>query len=142
MVSCAEQISTRSSATGEESATRRPSLKRIVLGMSAEPRITPGSGATARLWVPLVHSGLSVKDADGNLRPVLAETVPTLENGLWKLYPDGRMETTWRLRDGARWHDGAPFTTDDLVFSLQVSRDREMGALSAVEYAVIDAVHA
>jgi len=62
----------------------------------------------------LVNPGLSVVDDHLVRRPALAEGVPTLENGLWKVFPDGRMETTWTIREGARWHDGAPFTTDDL----------------------------
>ena len=34
------------------------------------------------------------------------EAVPTLENGLWKVLPDGRMETSWRLKPGLVWQDG------------------------------------
>jgi peptide/nickel transport system substrate-binding protein len=74
----------------------------------------------------LVHAGLTINDNGGVLRPQLAETVPSIENGLWKLLPDGRMETMWRLRAGARWHDGVPFTADDLVFSARVGQDREV----------------
>src|SRR5947207_15093443 len=33
----------------------------------------------------MVNPGLAVVDDRGTLRPVLAEAVPTLENGLWKL---------------------------------------------------------
>jgi len=72
--------------------------------------------------------------------PGLAEAVPTLENGLWKLLPDGRMELTWTIREGARWHDGAPLTAEDLLFSLQVGRDREMSAFNAQAYAAIEEV--
>src|SRR5205809_5290578 len=43
----------------------------------------------------LVNAGLLVPDTAGQLRPQLAEAAPTLENGLWRLTPDGRMETTW-----------------------------------------------
>ncbi|MBM2813227.1 MAG: hypothetical protein HW416_3986, partial [Chloroflexi bacterium] len=75
-------------------------------------------------------------------QPRLAEAVPSIENGLWKLLPDGRMETTWKLRDGVRWHDGAPLTAEDLLFSLQVGRDREMSAFNAEGYASIEEVSA
>ncbi len=73
----------------------------------------------------LLHAGLSVEDDRGVRQPRLAEAVPSLENGQWQLFPDGRMETTWRIRDGAAWHDGTPLTVDDLVFSLRVGRDRD-----------------
>lgn len=72
-----------------------------------------------------VNSGLTALDSQGARRPVLAEAVPSLQNGLWKLLPDGTMELTWTIRPGATWHDGTPLTADDLIFTLTVSGDRE-----------------
>jgi peptide/nickel transport system substrate-binding protein len=69
---------------------------------------------------------------------MLAEAVPSLENGLWKLLPDGRMETTWRLRAAARWHDGAPVTAEDLLFSLRLGRDPENSAFNTHAYGSIE----
>jgi peptide/nickel transport system substrate-binding protein len=53
--------------------------------------------------------------------------VPTVENGLWIVSPDGRMQTTWRIRPGARWHDGTPLTSADLLFTIAVEQDKEVG---------------
>lgn len=75
----------------------------------------------------LLHAGLANDDEHGVLRPRLAEAAPSVENGLWRVLPDGRMETTWRIRAGARWHDGAPFTAGDLQFTAQVKQDQEAG---------------
>src|SRR6187401_1856705 len=36
----------------------------------------------------LFHAGLGVEDDQGNLRPRLAEELPTVENGKWKVLPD------------------------------------------------------
>src|SRR5438094_6376863 len=107
------------------SAGARDAVKRIVIGMHVEPDTRPSGSGPARAVVPLVASGLTVFGAQRTRHPTLAEAVPSLENGLWKLLPDGRMETTWVIHDGARWHDGVPLTAEDLVFSLQVGRDRE-----------------
>src|SRR5207244_1933657 len=74
----------------------------------------------------LVHAGLAVTDDAGTLRPRLAEAVPSLENGLWQLLPDSRMTTTWKIKPGAVWQDGAPFTSADLAFTLTVMRDPEI----------------
>lgn len=74
----------------------------------------------------LTNSGLANVDGQGRLRAQLGEKVPSIENGLWSLLPDGRMRTTWTLRRAAQWHDGAPFTTADLVFSARVWQDREL----------------
>src|SRR5207248_6900336 len=67
----------------------------------------------------------------------LAEQVPSVENGLWKLLPDGTMETTWNIRPNATWHDGQPFTADDLIFTLQVVRDPELPIFGNAAYAFI-----
>src|SRR5438094_9003919 len=52
------------------------------------------------------------------------------------------METTWKLRTGAEWHDGVPFTADDLLFSLEIGRDPQMAAFNNVGYTEIDEVTA
>jgi peptide/nickel transport system substrate-binding protein len=74
----------------------------------------------------LLNAGPAVVDEQGILHPQLAEAVPTTENGLWKVFPDGRMETTWKLKPGVKWHDGRPFSSDDLLFTINVDRDREV----------------
>jgi peptide/nickel transport system substrate-binding protein len=87
----------------------------------ADPAI-PGVGAVEAL----VNVGLSIQDHTATAQPRLAEALPSVENGLWTVAPDGRMETTWRIRSGAKWHDGAPFNAEDLVFTIQVVRDPEL----------------
>ena len=59
-------------------------------------------------------------DGSGATRPYLAESLPQLNTDNWKVFPDGRMETTYRLRPGLTWHDGAPLTTEDFVFAYQM----------------------
>jgi len=53
-------------------------------------------------------------DDQGRYVPDLALALPTLANG--GISPDGR-SITYHLRKGAAWHDGAPFTADDVVFT-------------------------
>ena len=53
-------------------------------------------------------------DADGNLVPVLAAEIPSVENG--GLSEEGT-SVTWKLKQGVKWHDGHPFTADDCVFN-------------------------
>ena len=35
----------------------------------------------------------------------------------WEISPDGKVYT-FKLQDGVKWHDGKPFTADDVVFTL------------------------
>jgi microcin C transport system substrate-binding protein len=37
-------------------------------------------------------------------------------------YPEDYSSVTFKLRDGARWHDGTPITTDDVIYSLEVNK--------------------
>jgi peptide/nickel transport system substrate-binding protein len=98
----------------------------------------PYRGGVDLEW--LLNSALTVVDDKGVLRGQLAEDAPTADNGLWKLFPDGTMETTWRIREGAQWHDGTPFTTDDLVFTATLVRDREIGVFRDPAYDLIDSI--
>src|SRR5256885_464581 len=105
--------------------------KRITVGVQSDfnavaTRVVR-SGSASRPGVTeveaLVHAGLSQTDQTGALQGELAEDVPSTANGLWKVFPDGRMETTWRIREGAVWQDGTPFTSEDLLFTAAVGRD-------------------
>ena len=68
----------------------------------------------------MFYEPLAGWDADGNLYPVLAAEIPSRENG--GLSADGR-SVTWKLKRGVTWHDGQPFTADDVVFNWEFIRD-------------------
>jgi peptide/nickel transport system substrate-binding protein len=82
----------------------------------------------------LVHVGLAAQDDRGMLTPRLAVQVPAIENGLWKVLPDGRMETMWQIKPNVKWHDGTPFTADDLVFTARVAQDADLPLTRDVAY--------
>ena len=71
---------------------------------------------TARLF----YEPLAAYDPDGNLVPILAADVPSLDSG--GLAKDGTW-VVWNLKKGVTWHDGKPFTADDVVFNWQYSAD-------------------
>ncbi len=93
----------------------------VLYSKLADPAIAGVSAIEA-----LVNVGLSIQDHAGNSQPRLAEALPSVENGLWIVAPDGSMETTWKIRPGAKWHDGAPFNAEDLIFTARVVRDPEL----------------
>ncbi|MEA2641887.1 MAG: peptide/nickel transport system substrate-binding protein [Chloroflexota bacterium] len=82
------------------------------------------------------------KDNNSAFVPQLAEAVPTFENGLWKVLPDGRMETTWRIRAGARWHDGVALTSADVLFTTKVEQDRDLPVAPTAGYEQIASIEA
>ena len=79
----------------------------------------------------MFHSGLAVYNEGGELQPRLARKVPTIEDGDWRVLPDGGMELTWKLRADARWHDGTPLTAGDFVLGMQIVQDPELPARRA-----------
>ena len=122
--------------------------KQIVVSIFSDPaglqheitNPTPSAGSVPGLgeFYSLVNGSLSYLDADKVSHPWLLEALPTVENGLWQVFPDGRMEVTWRLRPGIKWHDGVPMTVDDLRFTLDVYRDREIGAVALPGLALVE----
>ena len=65
-----------------------------------------------------VVEGLVTTDEKMQVVPLLATEVPTPENGGVVMRPDGGMDVTWKLRPGVRWHDGVPFTSADVQFTV------------------------
>src|SRR6266516_6241935 len=45
----------------------------------------------------LLNAGMARMDTSATLQPELAEAVPSVENGSWKVLPDGQMEMTWKI---------------------------------------------
>ena len=76
----------------------------------------------------ITHSALSVVDHDANVIPMLAERLPSIDDGTWVLNPDGTMRQTWHLRRNAKWHDGHPFTSRDVQFSWEFNNDPSLPA--------------
>lgn len=93
---------------------------RIIVGLSQEPtvfnplmvHIEVDDGVHFSLFDALFRI-----DPAGVVQPNLAAEVPSQENG--GISEDG---LTWRirLRDDVRWHDGEPFTADDVKFTLEL----------------------
>lgn len=89
-------------------------------GTLAQKALGAGPGTSFTTTVRAFNATLGIIDGDGIAHPYLAEALPDLHTDSWRVFPDGRMETTWRLRPNLTWHDGAPLTSDDFVFAWEV----------------------
>src|SRR5437763_1426367 len=58
----------------------------------------------------------------------------------WRGCPDGRMETTYRLRPNLTWHDGTPLTPEDFLFSLRVYSTPALGLAPLPPFNAIEEV--
>ena len=83
------------------------------------------------------YEPLARLDYDGEHVPVLAAEIPSRANG--GIAADGR-STTWKLKRGVTWHDGAPFSADDVVFNWQFATDPATGAFTPGAYTNVKAV--
>lgn len=83
------------------------------------------------------YETLAEFDQDAKLYPVLAAEIPSIENG--GVAKDGT-SVTWKLKQGVTWHDGQPFTADDVVFTYQYVTDPTTGSPDSGSYVTIGTV--
>jgi len=79
----------------------------------------------------IFYEPLAAWDPDGNLVPVLAAEIPEIENG--GVATDG-MWVIWKLKKDVQWHDGRPFTADDVVFNWEYAADPATAATTIGSY--------
>jgi peptide/nickel transport system substrate-binding protein len=79
----------------------------------------------------IFYEPLASWDPDGNLVANLAAEIPSVQNG--GVGKDGR-SVTWKLKKGVQWHDGKPFTADDVVFNWEYATDPATAAVTIGSY--------
>jgi peptide/nickel transport system substrate-binding protein len=114
-----------SSGAQQQQPAGRPS-RVLVAAVRVEPSTVAGRqlrsarGVATYLSQRMFNADMALLDERGNPVPYLAEALPQLHTDGWRVFPDGRMETTYRIKPGLTWHDGAPLTAGDWVFGWQV----------------------
>ena len=89
------------------------------------------SGTKDQIASRIFYEPLAGWDKEGNLIPCLAAEVPSKANG--GLSADGTT-VTWKLKPGVKWHDGKPFTADDVVFTWEYAKDPATAAYTTGSY--------
>jgi len=109
---------------GAEAPARTKSITVGITSNVPAMSLAVATGTPTGGWMALteMHTDGLVTSDSRTRNPVgrLAETVPSLENGGITMLPDGRMKVIFNLRQGVTWHDGSPFTADDMVFSYEI----------------------
>jgi len=71
----------------------------------------------------------------GTIYPDMVKKIPSLKNGLLKIDTEkGVTETTWILRKGMKWSDGAPITVDDIIFTYNMYMNDAIQIVSRYPY--------
>jgi peptide/nickel transport system substrate-binding protein len=123
------------------------STRALRMVMRSEPGSVAGTiliptGITTSTQRRLFNAGLVLEDGDGKYRPYLAESAPTLNTDSWRVFPDGRMETIYRLKPNLTWHNGDPLTAEDFVFARTVYSSPDYGISRSVPHVLMEAVEA
>ncbi|HXH82683.1 MAG TPA: peptide ABC transporter substrate-binding protein, partial [Candidatus Tectomicrobia bacterium] len=79
----------------------------------------------------IFYEPLAAPTPEGTFVPVLADELPSVASGT--LARDAQW-VIWRLKRNVVWHDGAPFTADDVVFNWEFAADPATGATSRAVY--------
>ena len=94
-----------------------------------DPVIAPDLGSI--LPNKLIFPGLVRPDEQLQPIPDLAES--------WVISEDG-LHATFKLRPGVRWHDGAPFTAEDVKFTFDAILDLASGSRLRSDFAAVQGV--
>jgi peptide/nickel transport system substrate-binding protein len=129
-------------------ATALPGLRPA---MAADHQLTIGIAQFPANFNPLIDTlaaktyilsmaerPITAYDKDWRLVCLLCTRLPTAENGLAvpEKGPDGALGValTFTIPDGARWADGVPVDSDDVVFTWEVGRHPQSGVSFGEEF--------
>ena len=119
--STTESVTDKSSETEAAETTEKSTL---MYGSADYTRINPAMDEHCEINV-LLFNGLTAHDADDQVVPGLAES--------WE-YDEDSCTYTFHIRDGIKWHDGEPFTANDVKFTIEAIMDPENGSENAPNY--------
>ena len=113
-----------------------------ILFWQAPTILNPHLASSQKDWAParVTYEPLASFDKDGNLIPILAAEIPSLQNG--EVAPDGK-SVTWKLRSDVKWSDGMPFSAADVEFTYDfIANHAVNGATTFTNYQGIESVKA
>lgn len=96
----------------------------LVYGSGDYTRINPAMDEHCEINV-LLFDGLTDHDGDGEVIPRLAKS--------WD-YDEASYTYTFHLEENVTWHDGEPFTADDVKFTFEAIMNPENGSENAPNY--------
>ena len=102
----------------------------LIYGSGDYTRINPAMDEHGEINL-LLFDGLMAHDGDNQPVPALAES--------WEFDHD-TCTYTFRLRQGVCWHDGEPFTSADVKFTIEAIMDPENGSENAPNYEDVEEI--
>ena len=134
---CIATVIVLTSACGDQKAqtTQTPQTnvenKYINIGMTNSPTdlnpIDPGDDASKYI-AAILFQPLTDLDEDMTFKPMLADSVETKDNKTF----------TIKLNKDAKWTDGQPVTSDDVIFTINLICNPKVASMQASNFSVIE----
>ena len=122
-----------SSSLAQQPSERATPQRTLAVAIRVEPAtlvardLQEASGVGLYLTRRMFNADLALLDGGGEPHPYLVEALPQLNTDSWRVFPDGRMETTYRLRPNLTWHDGTTLTAEDFAFAWKLYANPALG---------------
>ncbi len=115
----------RPAASGQPIPPQQVQSRTLNIAVRAEPVSlasvsVDSTGLSDRSTTRLFNAELELQDPSEAAHPYLAEGLPQLNTESWQVTPDGRMQTTYRLKPNLQWHDGNALSAEDFLFAWRV----------------------
>jgi peptide/nickel transport system substrate-binding protein len=134
VVGCAPGTAPGQIGPGSSGITTVPQRTLVISNRGEPPTLAARSLVTqgSALNIPprFFNATLDMYDVNQNSHPQLVEVLPQFNTDSWRLFPDGRMETTYTLKPNLTWHDGTPLLPEDFAFALRLYKTPELGSSS------------
>ena len=114
---------------GDDKATDTD-VSTLVYGSGDYTRINPAMDEHGEINI-LIFDGLTAHDGDNKVVPALAKS--------WE-YDEATYTYTFHLEEDVKWHDGEPFTANDVKFTIETIMDPENGSENAPNYEDVEEI--
>ncbi len=146
LTACAPGGAATSGPAGGPSRAAAPQKTLVYISRGEPPTLAVkplvGFSGSLNPQIRLFNAMLDYIDESEATHPYLAELLPQLNTDTWRVSAEGSMETIWKLRPNLTWHDGTPFTANDLVFGWEVFSKPALGVSNSLPFGVIDSATA
>lgn len=123
------QTDTKQADSGQaEDAETSPTT--LVYASGDYTRINPAMDEHGEINL-LLFDGLTAHNGENEVVPALAKS--------WE-FDEASCTYTFHLEEGVRWHDGEPFTAEDVKFTIEAIMDPENGSENAPNYEDVEEI--
>ncbi|MGN0308090.1 MAG: ABC transporter substrate-binding protein [Lachnospiraceae bacterium] len=123
LVGCGDLLST-------EKDIKEEGISTLVYGSGNYTRINPAMDEHGEINL-LIFNGLTAHNGENEIVPALAKS--------WS-FDEASCTYTFKLREGITWHDGMPFTAEDVKFTIEAIMDPENGSENAPNYEDVEEI--